>query len=222
MTARLHFSPHRHGLISACVLATLFVVVYGGSLALTASRTDVGRLYFDWELSIPVVPAMIVPYFSIYFLFFASFFICRNVEERRTLSLQIAVSLLAAGTCYLLFPLEFGAERPPIDGVFGLMFRLLEATDRPYNLAPSLHVSTAVILGNLFASKAGGLTRAAVTTWFSLIAIATIFTWQHHLVDAIGGALLGAAALRVKPHVLGEAVSRLVVRPGVTSPRPCP
>jgi membrane-associated phospholipid phosphatase len=182
---------------TAMTQAALFVLIYNACLMITVGRQDLARLYAPWELQIPLVPAMVIPYLSIYLLFFVAFFLCRDAVELRTLSQRLSVSQLVAGACYLLFPLECGFQRPAIDGMCGVMFRLIDATDRPYNLAPSLHVTTAIIVGSVFVSRTRGAVRILVATWFVLIAASTLFTWQHHLVDVVGGAMLGLACLRV-------------------------
>src|SRR5688572_16931757 len=136
-----NISTVRDALVHAIGQASVFVLMYGGCLSLTASRGDIGRLYSSWELAVPLVPAMIVPYFSIYLLFFAAYFLCRNdAAALRGLSMRLTASQLVAAACYVMFPLECGLQRPAIDGALGTMFKLLDATDRPYNLAPSLHV----------------------------------------------------------------------------------
>ena len=199
MSRQVTSTTLRTAISYACAQAALFVLVYGGCLSFTVSRGDVGRMYSDWELHIPLVPAMIIPYFSIYALYFIAFFVCRNdASELKLLSVRLTVAQLVAAACYLMFPLECGFHRPTIEGPFATMFKLLDATDRPYNLAPSLHVTTAVILGAVFVAKTRGSLRAALTTWFALIAISTVLTWQHHLVDVIGGAMLGMACLRIR------------------------
>jgi len=199
MSRQVTSTTLRTAISYACAQAALFVLVYGGCLSFTVSRGDVGRMYSDWELRIPLVPAMIVPYLSIYALFFVSFFVCRSdPNELKLLSVRLTVSQLVAAACYLMFPLECGFQRPAIEGPFATMFKLLDATDRPYNLAPSLHVTTAVILGAVFVARTRGSLRAALTIWFALIAISTVLTWQHHLVDVVGGAMLGLACLRIR------------------------
>jgi membrane-associated phospholipid phosphatase len=198
----------------ACAQAALFVLVYGGCLSYTTSRADVGRMYSDWELRIPLVPAMIVPYLSIYALFFVAFFLCRrDAAELRTLSARLTASQLVAGACYLMFPLECGFHRPAIDGALGALFKLLDATDRPYNLAPSLHVTTAVILGAVFVARTRGAMRVLAFAWFALIGLSTMLTWQHHLVDVVGGAMLGMACLRVGVSRVARELPRIVRAP---------
>jgi membrane-associated phospholipid phosphatase len=67
----------------------------------------------------------------------------------------------------------------------------------------------AVILGCLLASKLRGFTAAAASAWFFLIAISTVFTWQHHLVDVAAGAMLGFLCTRITPQTLRLAASTL-------------
>jgi membrane-associated phospholipid phosphatase len=186
----------RHNARYAVAQATLFMLVYNGCLLLTSIRPDVRRAFAQWELSIPLVPAMIVPYLSIYLLFIAAFFTCSDRFELRRLSQRLTASQLVAALVYVLFPLQSGFHRPVVEGIFGGMFRLLDATDLPYNLAPSLHVTTAIILGAHYATKTRGVVRQLVIAWFALIAISTMLTWQHHLLDVVGGAMLGMACLR--------------------------
>lgn len=186
----------RSALVLAVAQAAVFALVYGGCLSFTASRADVGRMYSSWELRIPLVPAMIVPYFSIYALFFLAYFICRNdARELRGLSVRLTASQLVAAACYLMFPLECGFRRPPIDGAMGVMFKLLDATDRPYNLAPSLHIAQWTILLALYWRHTRGWANALTVVWFALIYVSTMLTWQHHAIDVLTGQVLGLAAL---------------------------
>jgi membrane-associated phospholipid phosphatase len=180
----------------AAAQASLFMVVYNGCLLLTVARPGaVGRVFAGWELHVPLVPAMILPYLSIYALFVLSFFMCRDGSELRQLARRMTVSQLVAAACYVLFPLECAYQRPRIEGIFGPLFGLLDATDLPYNLAPSLHVATAIILGLFYDSKTRGLLRKVVIAWFTLIAASTMLTWQHHLVDVVAGTMLGVACV---------------------------
>lgn len=60
----------------SAALSLLFVFVYGACNALAGSRADVGTAFFSWELRIPFVPALILPYMSIDLFFVASFVLC--------------------------------------------------------------------------------------------------------------------------------------------------
>jgi membrane-associated phospholipid phosphatase len=196
-TPQLATAQLRHNTRYAVGQATLFILVYNGCLLLTSIRPDVRRVFAHWELSIPLVPAMIVPYFSIYPLFIAAFFLCSDRFELRRLSQRLTASQLIAALVYVLFPLQSGFHRPVVEGIFGGMFRLLDATDLPYNLAPSLHVTTAILLGAHYATKTGGVVRLLVVAWFVTIGLSTMLTWQHHLLDVVAGTMLGIACLRI-------------------------
>jgi membrane-associated phospholipid phosphatase len=189
--------PIRSNAMFAVAHAGLFMLVYNGCLLLTSLRPDVRRMFGQWELHVPLVPAMIIPYFSIYGLFILSFFLCSDQGELRLLSRRLAMSQLVAGAVYMLFPLENGYHRPVVEGFFGPLFRLLDSTDLPYNLAPSLHVTTAIILGAHYAAKTRGIVRQVLVGWFTLIAASTMLTWQHHLLDVVAGTMLGLACLRM-------------------------
>ena len=52
----------------AIPVGILFAVIYFGMNWMTARRTDRYHLYFDWELAIPFVPAMIYGYASLLIL----------------------------------------------------------------------------------------------------------------------------------------------------------
>jgi protein-tyrosine phosphatase len=177
--------------LAACSL--LFLVVYGGCNWVTAHRHDVGMWYYDWELRIPFVPAMIVPYWSIDLLFVGAFFVCGERRELDTLGRRIALAILAAGVCFLLMPLRIGFPRPQVDGVFGWMFGALRTFDQPFNLVPSLHIALRTILADLYARHTQGGWRVAVHVWFSLVGFSTVLTYQHHVVDVVGGFVLAAA-----------------------------
>src|SRR5438876_10386247 len=64
--------------------------------------------------------------------------------------------------------------------------------DQPYNLFPSLHITLRTILASLYVRHTRGLVRLAVYVWFSLIGFSTVLTYQHHLMDIVGGFLLAA------------------------------
>jgi hypothetical protein len=68
----------------AAVMSAMFLACYSACLHITAARAPVPTLAFAWEATIPFVPAMVVPYWSIDLLFVGSFFLCRTRGELRT------------------------------------------------------------------------------------------------------------------------------------------
>lgn len=182
---------------TAALMSGFFVVGYGACNHLTRVRPDVGVWAFDWERHCPVVPAMIVPYWSIDLLFVIAPFLCRTREEvavhRRRLGFVIAGGLLG----FLLIPLQFAFPRPQVDGAFAGWFAGLHALDQPHNLFPSLHIALRTVLADIYARHVPRPWRWVTHGWFSLVGISTLLTWQHHLVDVVGGFWLAAIAIHL-------------------------
>jgi len=172
-------------------MSLLFILVYGGCNTLAAGLTQPGTCFFPWELNIPFVPALVVPYLSIDLFFVASFLVCADRIELRTHARRIALAILIAGLVFLLFPLTVGYSRPDVKGWTGSLFRFLWAFDKPHNLVPSLHVSLASLLWPVFARHTKGGLRSLVHVWFTLIIASPLLTLQHHLLDVTTGAMLG-------------------------------
>jgi membrane-associated phospholipid phosphatase len=198
----------RSAFVSAA-LSLLFIVVYGGCNAFTASRTGVGTCALDWERYIPFIPLMIVPYMSIDAFFVVAPFICANDDERRRLAGRIIMAILVGGSCFLLFPLRFAFPRPEFHGPLGAVFDWFRAKDAPFNLAPSLHIALRTILVSVYVRHTRGLPRLASHVWFSLVGFSTLLVWQHHLLDVVTGFILAGYCFFVFPEPPSEPLDLL-------------
>ncbi|MEO8352266.1 MAG: phosphatase PAP2/dual specificity phosphatase family protein [Chthoniobacteraceae bacterium] len=178
----------------------LFIVIYNLCNWLTHLRPDVGVWDFAWERHWPVVPAMIVPYWSLDFLYILAPFLCRTREELGVLRRRLIFVTIAAGLGFLAIPLQFAFPRPHVEGIFAPMFAALYSFDLPHNLFPSLHLALRTVLTSFYLRKTSGAGRWLVHGWFSLVGISTLLTWQHHLVDVLGGVWLGAIAIHLFRH----------------------
>ncbi len=101
-------------------------------------------------------------------------------------------AIVLAGICFLLFPLRFAFPRPHANGWLGALFDWFRGMDAPYNLFPSLHAALTLILGNVYFRHTRGFTRIAIMIWFVLIALSPVLTYQHHVIDVMGGFFLAA------------------------------
>ena len=181
-------------------LGPLFFLVYEICNWLTSLRPDVPTAYFDWERAIPFVPAMIVPYMSTDLFFAGSFFLCRDSRELRTLGLRFLSAILLSAAGFLLFPLRFAFERPEVDGIYGALFRLLGSFDRPYNQAPSLHLSLLVLQWMVYARHTNGVLRTGLYAWSVLIGLSTVLTYQHHVLDLYTGVAVAIVSYYLFPE----------------------
>nr|WP_177429540.1 MULTISPECIES: phosphatase PAP2/dual specificity phosphatase family protein [unclassified Pseudomonas] len=190
----------KRGVLWLLLLGPLFFASYGFANWFTGQREDVGSLVFAWEPQIPLWPWTIVPYWSIDLLYGLSFLLpaCRREMDRHALRLLAAQVICVV--CFLLWPLRFTFERPPLDGTFGLMFDVLMGFDKPFNQAPSLHITLLVIIWAMFANHIRGLFwRGLLHGWMALIGISVLTTWQHHFIDLPTGALAGFFCLWLLP-----------------------
>jgi protein-tyrosine phosphatase/membrane-associated phospholipid phosphatase len=186
---RVHVSRFKAFAVSAG-LSVLFLIVYSGSNWITGQRGQVGSFYFQWERGIPFVPFMILPYMSIDIFFVAAPFLCRTDEELRIFSRRVIAAILIAGLCFLLFPLRFAFPRPHASGWLGAIFDWFRGMDSPFNLLPSLHAALLLLLVDLYARNLRGVLLFAVMAWFFLIGLSPLLTYQHHVIDIVGGFVL--------------------------------
>ena len=176
-------------------LSVLFLVVYSGCNWITGQRGQVGSFYFQWERAIPFVPFMILPYMSIDIFFVAAPFLCRTDEELRVFSRRVVAAILIAGLCFLLFPLRFAFPRPHASGLLGGIFDWFRGMDSPFNLLPSLHAALLLLLVDLYARNVRGVFLFPTMLWFFLISLSPLLTYQHHLIDIVGGFVLAGYCL---------------------------
>lgn len=169
-----------------------------------AQQANVGRsIALPFDALIPFVPWMILPYLSSGLFFVLSFVWVRSKDDVLVLSQRLLLATVVAVLIFALYPLRFSTARPPIDApLFSALFGFLSIVDRPYNQMPSLHVAYCLIfLQSISAAVKHTALRIGLAIWLVLVAIATVFTYQHHVLDIAGGLLLGVFTM-------------VVVRPG--------
>ena len=180
-------------------LGPFFFLIYGLCNWITAQRSGVGSFYWQWERAIPFVPLMIFPYMSLDLFYAGSTFLCRNRDELHSLARRMVFAILAAGVCFLLFPLRFAFTRPETTGIPGLLFTGLQL-DAPFNQAPSLHIALLFIVFTPYRRRARGPLCALLAAWFFLIGISAVLTWQHHVIDLLTGLILTVVTFYLIPE----------------------
>src|SRR6266571_4068277 len=59
--------------------------------------------------------------------------------------------------------------------------------DSPFNLLPSLHAALLLLLVDLYARNLRGVLLFAAMLWFFIIGLSPVLTYQHHVIDIVGG-----------------------------------
>src|SRR5262245_4476671 len=128
-----------------------------------------------------------------FFCFLFAPFLCRTDLELSVLAKRIAAAIIVAGICFLLVPLRFAFSRPHADGSLGAIFDWFRGMDAPYNLLPSLHAAFTLILFDIYFRHTRGFVRVTTIVWFVLLALSPVLTYQHHLIDIVGGVVLAGS-----------------------------
>lgn len=188
-------------LILLAGLSIFFFTSYNLTNWYTANLSDVGSLFFSWESLIPLWPWTIVPYWSIDLMYGLAILLATSKQSLKILCLRLFSAQIICITCFLIFPLKFSFERPNLDGFFGLWFDVLMGFDKPFNQAPSLHITLLVILWQFyncyFQSK---FNQLLLHVWCFLIALSVLTTWQHHFFDVPTGLWAGCFCIWLWPE----------------------
>lgn len=140
-------------------------------------------------------PAWMLVYGSLYaFAWFMPLCVVRDWRlGRRALQAYLAAMVVAyAG--FVAYPTI--APRPdvvPGDGFAAWSLRVMYDIDPPHGCFPSLHVAYS-FLAALVCWRMNRAVGAVSCIWAALIAVSTVYTKQHYVVDAIAGAVLGYGA----------------------------
>lgn len=184
------------GLAGAC----WFVVIFGGAEFVTSRRTLRIPIHFEAEPHIPFVPAAVWVYMSMYALFLMAPFVLRSPRTLVALGATHAAIVLVAGVGFLLVPAELAYPSTtglPDRGATAALYRFADWLNLDYNLLPSLHVGLSVSCVAVYAPRANRAGRLVLWSWALAVALSTIVTHFHHVVDAVGGFVLGFAGARV-------------------------
>ena len=181
------------------VLGPFFFLSYGFANWWTGRLPHVGSVVFGWERHIPFLPWTIVPYMSLDAFYAGSLFLCATRAELGTHARRLLAASVISVAGFLLFPLQFSFVRPATSGFTGALFEVLMGFDKPYNQAPSLHISLVLLVWLVFARHLRGVARGALHIWFSLIAVSVFTTFQHHFIDGVAGAAVAVVVVYLLP-----------------------
>ncbi len=190
--------------------------LYAKQLFMVAGLPTVATAWDKW---IPFVPAMIVPYACSIPLLIISFFVIPIHEVTRH-SLRLLLITLVAVLCFYLYPLHFSFQITSYQGLgvdWRWAYQWLHQLDKPFNQLPSLHVAYAVLIA-LTLHHTAQLTKARYFGLMGvcfLVALSTLFTWQHHLWDMVAGVALAIGTWIVEQSVYrryGAIVSQNILK----------
>ncbi len=176
--------------VYGAVLTLLWGVVYGGANWIVSAHDQRVRLHFDWEMSVPFIPGAALVYLSLFPMLWLSPFVIHSDERLREFAKALARLICVSGIGFLLLPSDDVRIHETVSGFSGWVFELADRINLDHNHLPSLHVGMAVLCARSFARTAGPGTAASVWIWAIAIALSTLITHQHYVVDVLAGGLL--------------------------------
>jgi membrane-associated phospholipid phosphatase len=183
----------------ALVLGYLaFVALYLGSAGVHL-RSPVLLQPTDLDALIPFLESSIWVYVSQFVLLPLSLYVARDDADRSHAFYSMLFATAIAACVFLIWPTQIDRPSIAMNGITGMLWRMLYVTDTPGNCFPSLHVALAAISGVALWRRGW---RSLSLAWPLLIAASTLTTRQHVMVDVAGGAVLAALAWHLTPRVL--------------------
>jgi membrane-associated phospholipid phosphatase len=145
------------------------------------------------DTSIPFLPWTLWIYLSQFVLLMTALACARDDHDRSRTYYAMLVATLVAALVFLAWPTKL--ERPPVtgQGLTEIAWRLLYLSDTPTNCFPSLHVALALLSAAALVRRGAGW-RLAAPVWAAAIALSTLTTRQHVVLDIAGGFLLAPMA----------------------------
>ncbi len=184
----------QYALVCALRGSAVFAVVYGGADLAARFHTHRVSSYLPIDDRIPLVPAATLLYSSLWLMFAMVPFVLRRRADLRWLTRVIQIETVIAGVFFLAAPM---ADRPPAGdlGTFAAAFRAADAVNLEFNQFPSLHAAFGFTLAWALGLAFRPGPRVLMTAWSLAIAAAAVLTWQHAILDVVGGAVLAAGVL---------------------------
>ena len=140
------------------------------------------------------------PFYYIWFAALLITFLVFLFHESRTLYWKLFTSMVLCTMLsillYFLIPNGVNLRPSSISGsdLFSWMVRMIWKADNPYNVCPSLHVSTSLILDLLWQESSLLKTpaeKAGIHLTDGLIMLSTVLLKQHSVIDVGAGILFG-------------------------------
>jgi len=176
------------GWLIKSIWVAVLLLLYLAYFLLNNARGNVHSLELTVDDRIPLLPAFVFPYLSLYALLVVSLWRFLKAETKifTIAALAIGLDLVLSYLVFLFY--QTRVERPIVLGsdVSSDILRWLYSVDKPFNAFPSLHTSISTLLVLLW-GKVGSRIQPIIALWAALIIASTLLTKQHYIADLLGG-----------------------------------
>jgi len=168
-----------------------YIAGYGYLNYFNAQRGISHSISLPFEESIPFIPEFIYGYFLVILVVIVAVLAIDSMELLKQGFIAFFLLVTISIAIFYIFPVKM-IGRPEIRPDNSLSTRIVLFTfwlDEPYNLFPSLHVSTA-FLSAWIAFRVHRLTGILCLIASSIVALSVLFVKQHYIADVVGGLIL--------------------------------
>jgi membrane-associated phospholipid phosphatase len=192
MVAQSLARPYRVTIPMVLLVALVPLYIFLPELARPETRY-IPELALD--RAIPLMPIWALVYGALYvFLILLPIFVVRQEAQIRRTVFAYLLIWITAYVFFVVYPTEAPRPARVIGEGFAMWgLRILYSSDPPYNCFPSLHVAHSFVSA-LTCSRVHRSLGIVATICASLVALSTLFTKQHYVLDVIAGVFLAAFA----------------------------
>ena len=171
-----------------CIWLLVLLLLFWAYFPLNNVREPIHSLETTVDDRIPLLPAFVFPYLSLYLLLVVSLWRFAQAESKIFVITALAISLDLVISYLVFLFYQTQVERPVILGsdVSSSILRWVYSIDKPFNAFPSLHTSLSTLLALLW-GRVGSRIQPIIALWAVLIIASTLFTKQHYIADVLGG-----------------------------------
>jgi membrane-associated phospholipid phosphatase len=181
---------NRHPIVAASALLAALVYMLSNHFHLYPPQL----LPLSWvDQATPFLPQTVWMYMSEYVFFLAVYLACEDMTNLNKYLYSIMTLQFVSVIIFTLWPTTYPRELYPLphhlDAITYSAFDSLRAADSPASCCPSLHVSSVFLSAFIFLDDRRDKFPFYLI-WATLIALSTLTTKQHYVLDVISGLLL--------------------------------
>ena len=183
-------------LMLAMIFGVFFWGLYGSASIISAANSAIGDISLPGEASIPFMAWAGPIYLSALAILMLSPFLLPTPERFLPLVVTAAFQVAVCWWIYVLFPISPPLPPPQPPGVAGMLFRFADVLNLEGNMLPSLHVALSATVAMAVGKVRGAAVRWGMGLWALAIALSTLLTRQHFILDVLAGWGLAWASMR--------------------------
>lgn len=187
------FLNHKNKYVAMLIVSALSYITYTIPNK-HYTRTPMLLTMTGLDQAVPFIPHFIWIYVTEIPMFIVAYFLCQNMKNANKYLYSFFFLQVVSGTIFWFWPTIYPRELFPLpetlDSATFAVFTKMRELDAPTNCLPSLHVSSVYLSSFIYLDDQRRKFPFFVI-WATLIAISTLPTKQHYIVDVVAGLALG-------------------------------